>query len=62
MFVLAAEAATESSFPTWMPPIIGVVFFALAALIVFAFRDVANRHREGTSAPQSGAHDESAHH
>jgi len=61
MFVLAAEAAAESSFPTWMPPIIGLVFFALAALIVFSFRDVANRHRERTSAPQPTETDNSAH-
>jgi len=56
MFLLAAEAATES-FPTWVPPIIGIVFFGFAALIVFSFRDVANRHREKASA----AHDEHGH-
>jgi len=58
--LLAAEAATESSFPTWIPPIVAVVFFAVAAIVVFSFRDVANRHREKVSAAHSDEH--GAHH
>ncbi len=59
--VLAAEA-TESSFPTWVPPIIAAVFFIAAFLIVWSFRDVANRHRDKASASDAADHGSEAHH
>ncbi len=60
--VLAAEAATESSFPTWLPPIFAIVFFALAAIVVFSYRDVANRHREKVSTSHADEHGTEARH
>ncbi|MFT4128207.1 MAG: hypothetical protein QM662_18510 [Gordonia sp. (in: high G+C Gram-positive bacteria)] len=61
-FAVLAEAAAEgASFPTWIPPVIGIVFFLAAFLIVWSYRDVANRHREKVAAKDAAGADHGAH-
>ncbi|OJX70177.1 MAG: hypothetical protein BGO95_04035 [Micrococcales bacterium 73-13] len=44
--VLAAEehAPQALALPIWAFPTIAALFFAVGAIIVFTYRDVANRH------------------
>ncbi len=47
--VLAEEAAKQALFlPIWAFPLIAALFFAVGAVIVFTYRDVANRHSQKT--------------
>ncbi len=50
VYVLAEEIVNKLPFPTWVFPLIGAIFFALAFFVVWSYRDVANRHREKASA------------
>ena len=43
--------------PIWAFPAIAAVFFIVAGLITFTYRDVANRHSHKTG----GAHEHDAH-
>jgi len=42
-------------FPAWVFPLIAVVAFAALALIVWTFRDVANRHADRIARGAAGS-------
>jgi len=47
--VFIAEAAQQQLFlPIWAFPTIAALFFIVGAIIVFTYRDVANRHSHKT--------------
>ncbi len=59
--VLAEEVAKQALFfPLWVFPLIAAAFFGLGAIIVFTYRDVANRHSQKTGGTDDEGHD--AHH
>jgi len=57
-----AEQAHEAAplvLPIWAFPLIAFVFFVVAGLVTYSFRDVANRHSDKVGAAH--AHDEHGH-
>lgn len=52
-----AEAPAPLIFPIWVFPLIAAVFFIALAVIVFSYRDVANRHSDKIAARGDADHD-----
>ena len=62
--VTAAEETHELAplvLPLWAFPLIAAVFFAIAGLVTFSYRDVANRHSHKPD-PAGDEHGHGAHH
>jgi len=58
--VLAAaeeHAQQQLALPIWAFPTIAALFFILGAIVVFSYRDVANRHSDKLGAAESEGHD-----
>ncbi len=59
--VLAEEVAKQQLIlPIWAFPTIAALFFIVGAIIVFTYRDVANRHSNKTQGDE--AHDDHSEH
>ncbi|MBG6107275.1 hypothetical protein [Frigoribacterium sp. CG_9.8] len=55
--VLAAEEAKIALiFPIWIFPLIAIVVFVGLGLVVWSFRDVANRHSQKTGGSAASGH------
>ncbi|HEY0258400.1 MAG TPA: hypothetical protein VGC18_00995 [Lacisediminihabitans sp.] len=52
----AEETKNALVFPAWVFPLIAAVAFIFLGLIVWSFRDVANRHSQKTGGSPASGH------
>lgn len=52
----AEEELAPLVLPNWAFPLISVIVFALLAVVVYSYRDVANRHSQKTGATTASGH------
>jgi len=68
MFTALAVAAEEAHelaplvLPIWAFPLIAAVFFLVAFIITWSYRDVSHRHAHKASAAAHDDHEHGAHH
>ncbi|MBI5161470.1 MAG: hypothetical protein HY996_08680 [Micrococcales bacterium] len=56
--VAAAEEKATLFLPNWAFPLIAAIVFLLLALVVWSYRNVANRHADATGGNTRGEHAE----
>lgn len=56
MVLAAEEAKIALFFPAWVFPLIAAVVFISLGLVVWSFRDVANRHSQMTGKSSASGH------
>lgn len=54
--VAAEEELAPLVLPNWAFPLIAVIFFVLLAIVVYSYRDVANRHSNKSDKTSSTGH------
>jgi hypothetical protein len=52
----AAEAPATLIFPNWVFPLIAVLVFVALGVVVWSFRDVANRHSHKSNKSAASGH------